>query len=120
MALPLASVRNIKDVTDDAGSAAQNDALTSRLLQITELIVAEEHDAARQAMREFWPEIADTVGFGHSDVPPSLYAGLALGYRHLSHMSDSRQFAIRALMDSPEDLLAHALTPVENRIALAR
>ena len=107
-------------MTDDAGSAAQNDALTSRLLQITELVVAEEHDAARQAMHEFWPEIADTVGFGHPDVPPSLYAGLALGYRHLSHMSDSRQFAIRALMDSPEDLLAHALTPVENRIALAR
>lgn len=87
---------------------------------IERFIAGGQNTDASALLEQLVPVIAHGIDFVEQAHEVGLYSGLALACARLSRLQDAENYARRAIIESPDDLLAHALLSPEERIAVAR
>ena len=75
---------------------------------------------ARDSLIDLWPIISAGIVIDQDPGTVNIFSGVSLGFLRLKHQDVAREFAKKALIEAPSDLLAHAIAPVDDRIWLAR
>lgn len=100
-----------KDIQENIATVVQG---------IERFIAAGENADAMALLEQLLPVIAHGIDFVEEGNETGLFAGLALACARLGRLEDSNNYAGRALIENPLDLLAHALLAPDARIAIAR
>lgn len=87
---------------------------------IEQFIAAGQNTEASDLLDQLIPVVAHGIDFVENGDEVGLFSGLALACARLSRMDDSQNYAKRAIIENPSDLLAHALLAPEPRVAIAR
>jgi hypothetical protein len=87
---------------------------------IERFIAAGQNPEATALLDQLIPVIAHGISFVEEADEVGLFSGLALACARLSRLDDAQNYAGRAIIENPIDLLAHALLTPEARIAIAR
>lgn len=87
---------------------------------IERFVAAGQNPEASELLQQLIPSIAQGVDFVEKSPEVGLFSGLALACARLSRLEDAKNYAGRAIIENPDDLLAHALLPPEERISIAR
>ncbi|NKB57025.1 MAG: hypothetical protein GKS00_11895 [Alphaproteobacteria bacterium] len=87
---------------------------------IEQFIAAGQNAEASALLEQLIPVIAHGISFVEEADEVGLFSGLALACARLSRLEDAQNYAGRAIIENPLDLLAHAILPPEARIVIAR
>lgn len=87
---------------------------------IERFVAAGQNPEATELLHQLIPFIAQGIDFVAQSPEVGLFSGLALACARLSRLEDAKNYAGRAIIENPDDLLAHALLPPEERISIAR
>lgn len=87
---------------------------------IERFIAADQNPEAMELLEQLIPVIAHGIDFVEESTEIGLFSGLALACARLQRVEDAKNYAGRAIIENPTDLLAHALLPPEARISIAR
>ncbi len=87
---------------------------------IEQFIAAGQNAEASELLEQLIPVIAHGITFVEEADDLGLYSGLALACARLQRLQDAENYARRAIIENPLDLLAHALLAPEIRITIAR
>lgn len=87
---------------------------------IERFVAAGQNAEAAGLLDQLIPVIAHGITFVEEADEVGLFSGLALACARLSRLDDAHNYAGRAIIENPTDLLAHALLTPEARIAIAR
>lgn len=87
---------------------------------IEQFVAAGQNTEASDLLDQLIPVIARGIDFVENADEVGLFSGLALACARLSRLDDAQNYARRAIIENPADLLAHALLSPEPRIAVAR
>lgn len=87
---------------------------------IERFVAADQNAEAAELLDQLIPVIARGITFVEEADEVGLFSGLALACARLSRIEDANNYARRAIIENPTDLLAHALLTPEARIAIAR
>ncbi len=87
---------------------------------IERFVAAGQNTEASDLLDQLIPVIAHGIDFVENADEIGLFSGLALACARLSRLDDTQNYARRAIIENPDDLLAHALLAPEARISVAR
>ena len=87
---------------------------------IERFVAAGQNPEASALLDQLIPFIAHGIDFIEEADEIGLFSGLALACARLSRVEDAKNYAGRAIIENPDDLLAHALLAPEARISIAR
>jgi len=87
---------------------------------IEQFVAAGQNPEASALLEQLIPVIAHGIDFVEQAGEVGLFSGLALACARLSRLEDAKNYAGRAIIENPDDLLAHALLAPEARISIAR
>ncbi|MBI08069.1 MAG: hypothetical protein CMM55_00985 [Rhodospirillaceae bacterium] len=87
---------------------------------IEQFVAAGQNPEASALLEQLLPVIAHRIDFVEEANEVGLFSGLALACARLSRLEDAKNYASRAIIENPDDLLAHALLAPEARISIAR
>lgn len=87
---------------------------------IERFVAAGQNADATALLEQLLPVIAHGIDFVEEAAETGLFSGLALACARLERLEDAKNYAGRAIIENPTDLLAHALLSPEARINVAR
>ena len=82
---------------------------------IEQFVAAGQNPEASALLEQLIPVIAHGIDFIEQSGEVGLFSGLALACARLSRLEDAKNYAGRAIIENPDDLLAHALLAREAR-----
>ena len=87
---------------------------------IERFIATGQNAEASNLLEQLIPFIAHGIDFVEQSGEVGLFSGLSLACARLLRLEDAKHYAGRAIIENPDDLLAHALLAPEARISIAR
>lgn len=98
----------------------QKETIRLALESIEKLVVSGHMAEARTYLTELWPYITEGLNLTQKPSEVAVYSGIGLGYMTLGNRAQAQQFAMFALIVSPQDILAHAIAPISDRVLVVR
>ncbi len=107
-------------MTEETPDQANEESILLALEAIQKFAFNGRMAEARAYLTELWPFIGTGIDLVQDPDKVNVYSGIALGYLRLGNLVDAKKFANSALILSPTDMLAHAISPLKDRIQTAR
>jgi hypothetical protein len=101
-------------------SPEQKQTIRLALESIEKLVVSGHMVEARTDLTELWPNITEGLNIAQKPSDIAVYSGIGLGYMALGNRAQAQLFAMFVLIESPGDIIAHAILPIGDRILVVR
>ena len=100
-------------MTEETPDQANEESILLALEAIQKFAFNGRMAEARAYLTELWPFIGTGIDLVQDPDKVNVYSGIALGYLRLGNLVDAKKFAKSALILSPTDMLAHAISPLK-------